>query len=266
MKRVAVLTFLLVLPGCRCTEVIDPSQPGFRAETTELDFGRVAEGNTVALEVTVVGTGRPDIDVNLETDLPFLVPTMVRVPGGSSTTFSVEFQAGNGPVTGEVRLSANTTTARVKLKGVGVRAKICVPSAPCKLSIYSLELDLCVESVAMDGSGCQPNSVCLEKGECRSGLCQGTARTCDDLDACTIDSCAMDVGCIHVSRSCPPPTAACRVSTCDATNGCGEATAADGTPCGTVDCTSAHLCVGGGCVTVPTPEGFLCGPPTPCQG
>lgn len=267
MRRALVVLLLGALAGCRCKDGgVDPTQAGFRVETKELDFGRVVEGDVAVREITVVATGVSDITVDLATDVPFNVAPLLTVPGGSSANVSVKFTAGTLPVTGEVRVSANNAKATVALKGVGVRPKVCTASAPCKVSVYSLQTDQCVESGAPEGAACQPDSVCLEKGECRSGVCQGVARACDDKDSCTIDSCAMDLGCVHTQRVCPAPTVACRVASCTALGGCGEATAPDGTPCGTVDCVKALLCVAGACTEVPTPDGFVCGSATPCQG
>jgi hypothetical protein len=265
--RFLLLAVLLGVAGCRCNGgSVEPGELGFRVETTELDFGRVLEGDEAVLKAKVVGTGRIDVDVTLATEDPFSCPASIKVPGGSTFEIEVKFHAGSTVVEKELKLTTAGGTTKVKLKGTGVRPKVCTPSAPCRLSAYSLELDACVESVAAEGSDCQPTSVCLEKGECRQGLCQGVARTCDDKDACTNDSCSNEHGCVNVTRTCPAPTAVCRVATCDSTTGCGSAVAPDGTPCGSVDCVNAHLCVASFCVVVPTPEGFVCGPPTPCQG
>ncbi len=267
MRRLWVCVLLFVASSCRCKGGgVDPTELGFTVDPVELDFGRVLEGEGVEKSVSLTALGVSEIGVELATDAPFSVQPMVTVPGGASNQFSVKFTAGSIPATGQVRLSANGGTATVKLKGVGVRPKVCVPSAACKRSTYSLELDACVETAAPEGASCQPDSVCLEKGECRMSVCQGVARGCDDKDACTVDSCAMDLGCVHSARACPSPTQPCRIASCDSMTGCGQATAPDGTPCGTVDCIKALLCVGGACAEVPTPDGFICGPATPCQG
>lgn len=265
MKRWALLV-LVAGSACRCRDGgIDPTQAGYRVETQEIDFGKVLEGDSLSKDITVIATSASDITIDLATDPPFNVQPIVNVPGGSSNTVAVKFTAGTLPVTGEVRLSANNAKATVKLKGIGVRPKVCTASGPCKVSTYQIDTDTCLETEAGEGAACQPESVCLEKGECHGGKCQGVARTCDDQSACTIDSCAMDVGCVHQMRACPAPTQACRVAACDPVMGCGTAQAPDGTPCGTVDCVKALLCVGGACTEVPTPEGFVCGAATPCQ-
>ncbi len=267
MSRLWLCVAITAVAGCRCPGgTITPTEAGFRVDTAEIDFGRVSEGGIVDRELSLVATGSADITLDLATDGPFVVQASVTIPGGSSLTVLVRFIAGTTAVIGEVRISANGAMATTKLKGVGVKPKICVASTPCKKSEYSLATDSCVESDQPEGALCQPNSLCLEKGECRAGVCQGVARQCDDDNACTDDSCSMEVGCLHSLKSCPVPTAACKVATCDAATGCGQGTAPDGQICGTLDCVNAHLCVSGACATVATPEGFVCGPATPCQG
>jgi hypothetical protein len=155
----------------------------------------------------------------------------------------------------------------VALVGEGVRPLVCVPSALCRLSSFSLEARACVEEVAADGSACTPDSVCLESGVCVEGACLGAPRTCDDADACTTDACAEGRGCVHLPRTCPTPSRPCWVAVCDAQTGCGEAPAAAGTPCGEVSCEAAHICDGAGtCARIaPAPDGLPCGPATPCR-
>src|SRR5262249_52045713 len=86
-----------------------------------------------------------------------------------------------------------------------------------------------------------------------------------DQNECTIDGCAEELGCVNATKPCPRPANPCHVATCGASTGCGETSAPDGMPCGTVDCVSANVCVLGNCITIQTPEGFPCSPPTPCQ-
>ncbi len=267
MSRLWLCVALTAVAGCRCPGgTVTPSEAGFRVDTLEIDFGRVSENGVVDRDLSIASTGTVDITLDLATDAPFFVQTSVTIPGGSSLTVPVRFIAGTTAVTGEVRISANGAKATTKLKGVGVKPKVCVASSPCKNSEYALATDSCIETDKAEGATCTPTSVCLENGECRAGVCQGVARKCDDQNACTEDSCSMEVGCIHTMKSCPAPTAACKVATCDPVTGCGQGTAPDGQICGTLDCINAHLCVSGNCSQVSTPDGFVCGPATPCQG
>lgn len=71
---------------------------------------------------------------------------------------------------------------------------------------------------------------------------------CDDDNACTVDE-AADVGCTHVPKDCPAPSA-CEVATCEPDTGeCVPEAAPDETACDDGDvCTSADVCRDGQCV------------------
>jgi hypothetical protein len=239
----------------------------FRLASSEaLDFGRVLEGTAVTRQVTLIAETRVPVSVGATAPRPFGVEAVVEIPAGSQIDLEVTFRAGNGEATADLVLSSGRQEVRVPLRGVGVRKPPCLPSAVCRVSEYSLELDRCVETVAPDEALCEPDSQCLEQGRCRAGQCLGIARRCNDNDACTSDACSMDAGCVHTRISCPPPTLPCRVPTCDPRTGCGEAVAPDGTPCGRSDCVSARVCFMGECQDVPTPEGTECGPAVACYG
>lgn len=263
-----LLVVVLTLAGCRCDQIINPVETRFRvaAESERIDFGRVLEGTVVTRQVTLIAETRVAVTVGLATKTPFSVEPVAELPGGGQLDVTVTFRAGNGEAQGELVITSGRQELTVSLRGLGVRPPVCVPSAACRLSAYSLELDRCVESIAPDEAACDPDSQCLEQGRCRMGQCLGVARRCFDNDACTADACAMDAGCVHPRITCPAPTMPCRVATCDARTGCGETTALDGTPCGAADCVSARICVLGACQEVPTPNGTECGPPVACYG
>lgn len=267
IRRAAWLCFLLpVLASCQCRTPgpVEPIELGLRVQPAELDFGRVLEGGTKVLNVTLTSATRAAISVALETEAPFEVATSAEVPGGGELEVKVTFRAGNGEVEGVLRLTVGDRSAVMKLRGVGVRPPDCRPSGVCVVSVYSLEEDRCVESQAADDAPCDPDSVCLEQGRCRAGQCLGVARRCDDNDLCTDDACAMDIGCIHTPRSCPTPGGACRVATCDARLGCGDGPAPDLTACGPQDCVEVSFCFEGTCRKQPTPEGLPCSPAIAC--
>ncbi|MDX2014214.1 MAG: hypothetical protein SFW67_28705 [Myxococcaceae bacterium] len=258
---------LALLAGCRCGPDVNQVEQRFRlASTDPLDFGRVLEGTVVTKSVTLIAETRVAVSVAAAAPRPFLVERLVDIPGGSQVELEVSFRAENGESTGELTLTSGRQEVRLALRGVGVRKPPCIPSGVCRVSEYSLELDRCVETVAPDEALCEPQSQCLEQGRCRAGQCLGVARRCNDNDACTSDACAMDAGCVHTRITCPPPTMPCRVATCDARTGCGDAVAADGTPCGRSDCVSARVCVMGECKEIATPEGTECGPAIACYG
>lgn len=264
--RLSILLALAAVSSCRCRPgPVDPVELGLRVAPTEVDFGRVLEGDTRTATVTLTASTRAPVNVALSTSDPFGVsPTEVEVPGGGDAIITVRFRAGNGASEGALTLTVGELSAQVPLRGFGVRPPPCLPSGECIISEYSLEEDRCIERQAPDDSACDPASVCLEQGRCRMGQCLGVARRCDDDDACTDDACAMDVGCIHTPHACPAPTVACQVATCDARMGCGFGNAPDLDRCGPIDCIEANFCYQGTCRRQPTPEGYPCSPAIAC--
>lgn len=267
-RRLTAALLLTGLGACRCGPDINNVDTRFRVatETQRVEFGRVLENTVVTKPVTLIAETRVAVTVGASTRAPFSVEPVIEIEGGSQIDLDVSFRAGNGESSGELVLTSGKQEIRVPLHGIGVRPPICTPSANCRMSMYSLELDKCVETVSPDETACEPDSQCLEQGRCRSGQCLGIARRCQDNDACTSDACAMDAGCVHTRITCPPPTAPCRVPTCDSRMGCGEGVAPDGMPCGGSNCTSSRVCASGNCIEVPTPEGTECGPAIACYG
>ena len=264
-SRVSVLLLLVVVGGCRCKPgPVEPIELGLRVQPSELEFGRVLEGATKTQTITLTAATRAGITVTLGTAAPFSVATSAEVPGGGDVVVPVSFRATDLEAEGVLTLTVGDRSAQLRLHGVGVRPPDCRPSAECVVSVYSLEEDRCIESQAADDAPCDPASVCLEQGRCRSGSCLGVARRCDDNDVCTDDACAMDIGCIHTAHVCPRPAGACKVATCDSRLGCGEGPAADLTECGPVNCTEVNFCFSGMCMAQPTPEGLPCSPAFAC--
>lgn len=265
MSRRVLLVLVLSLAGCRCRPgPVEPVELGFRVSPAELEFGRVLEGSSKTLTVTFSAETRAPVTVQLSTEAPFTVQPEAQIPGGSAVDVQVTFNAGSTEEERVLKMTVGDRTAELRLHGIGVRPPACVPSGECILSAYSLEEDRCIETPAPDDSACDPSSICLEQGRCRSGECLGIARRCDDGDLCTDDACSMDVGCVHTPHACPSPTAACMVATCDSRTGCGEAPAPDLTACGPLDCISVHFCMDGVCKTEPTPDGVMCSAPIAC--
>jgi Dictyostelium (slime mold) repeat len=267
VTRALAIAALCALAGCRgCDNGTGTVDPGFRVITEEVDFGRVLEGERAQRPVTLQNTTRLDIDVSASVADPFAVPVTVFLAGGSEATFQVEFRAGDAFAERTLTLEANGGEHTLQVKGTGVRPPNCTASGPCRDVRYNLEEDKCEEGPAPEGSACQTESLCLEKGECRSSMCVGVPRTCDDNDQCTVDSCSPASGCVHTPRICPLPGGQCKVATCDPTTGCGEGTAPDFTLCGAFTCTTGQFCLSGNCQTALTPDGFPCAPQTPCRG
>ncbi len=268
MRRLLTLAFALAAGSCTCRNDIGGVTPGFRVagETQSLDFGRVLEKQSATLPLSLTAETRVAVTVSMTVAAPFEVQPTVDIEGGGQVNVPVVFHAGNGPAAAEIVLQANGKEVRVPVKGVGVRPPLCVPSGTCQVSRYVLEQDQCVESLKPDDTECEPTSVCLEKGRCRSGECLGISRSCDDADPCTKDACDLKSGCVNTQKACPPLSNPCHVPICDSKKGCLEVDAADLTPCGPVNCITVSLCVAGACKTSPTPEGVQCGPAVACLG
>ncbi|RKG79902.1 hypothetical protein D7W79_09195 [Corallococcus exercitus] len=263
-----LLVLLVLVGGCRCGDepAVGGATASFRPQEEVVDFGRVLEGTQVRRSLTLVATGRAGVTVEAVTDAPFfVVVSQIVVEGSGTGTVDILFSAGNTPVEGELVLTAGRTTAKVKLIGVGVRPRPCVPTGECRDSRFDLESGQCIESPQADGASCIPGSRCQENGRCQAGVCVGQPRTCNDDNPCTVDSCSPTQGCVTESVACPVSTHPCKVGVCDRNAGCQEVDVADFSPCGAVSCKAAQVCLSGTCRTVKPPDGFVCAPATPCQ-
>ena len=265
MKRLLLTIALGSLVGCRCNQPVTPVELGFQVSPTSLEFGRVLELTTATQTVTITSTGRGSLTITASTDLPFSVPASIELPGGSDVPLEVTFRAGTTEVNGTLTLEADGKKLEVALHATGVHPLECVASAPCRISEYDLPSNTCIERVAPDRELCTPLSTCLEGGQCIAGVCQGVPRSCDDHNACTVDSCSESLGCVNTMVSCPTPGNPCHRATCDTTSGCGEENAPDTSLCGELTCMNAQICFQGRCTSVVPPDGTPCAPPTPCQ-
>ncbi len=260
---------VLAVTGCRCDGGgTGSTTAGFRTETRELDFGKTLVDAEVIRELSLQATGREEVTVVLTTTGPFRAPESAFIVGAGSTRFSVVFTAPEGVAEGVLTLTARGESFDIPLRGRGVRPLDCALEDQCKGARFDLESESCVEFDLDEGTVCVPDSLCLEDGQCREGACVGTPRACDDNNACTQDACSPEVGCVNldVSSTCPASSNPCDVPTCNPTTGCGFRTADDGLLCGSADCQFVNLCAAGACTKVPTPDGLVCSPATPCQG
>ena len=260
-----------MLASCRCGEdlPVRPARVGFQPDVWEIDFGRHLEGTRAVATLELSSTGRAEVVVEASTDSPFETEPRVVIGPGGRGVLSLAFNAGAEVVERDLvlRSEGEDDVVAVRLRGTGVRPLICTTTTLCAVSTFDLPSGTCVESVAPEGTPCVHPNPCLFNGRCSAaGQCIAEPRPCDDNNACTNDFCSPLVGCVHTQVSCPPPGALCQVATCHPTTGCGQGPAPFGTLCGAVDCVNAQICDNGACITAPTPEGFPCSPPTPCQG
>ena len=157
-RRLSWLLFVLPLvASCECVRPgpVDPIEIGLRIQPSELDFGRVLEGTTKTLNVTLTSATRAAISVELAADAPFEVSPNADVPGGGDLEVPVTFRAGSEVVEGLLRFTVGDRTAVMRLRGTGVRPPNCQPSAVCIVSVYSLEEDRCIEVLPVAG-GLEP--------------------------------------------------------------------------------------------------------------
>ncbi|MBL8919171.1 MAG: hypothetical protein JNJ54_09950 [Myxococcaceae bacterium] len=153
----------------------------------------------------------------------------------------------------------------IEARGVGLAVPDCTVTTDCRERAFDPAAGGCIERVAADGVGCGGLDRCLVNGVCRAGVCTGTARSCDDGDACTSDACDVDRGCVHEAVACAASTNPCEVALCDPRAGCRLEPVIDGAGCGPNDCQTAHVCVAGRCVQRQAPEGSICAPATACR-
>ena len=68
---------------------------------------------------------------------------------------------------------------------------------------------VCTRTDRADGTQCSDNNLCTDNDTCSDGMCQGTAKNCDDgLDCTKGDNCAPESGkCIFSANTCECRTA-----------------------------------------------------------
>ena len=117
---------------------------------------------------------------------------------------------------------------------------------------------------------CSDGNLCTENDQCSGGACQpGAAKTCDDSNICTTDTCAPLTGCVFTNNTnpCTDTNLCTTVDTCSggACVGSGTLTCNDGNVCTTDTCAPAT-----GCVftnnTVSCDDGNACSTTDQCSG
>lgn len=231
--------------------------------TQRVNFGSMVVGGTARGVVSVENQSRLSETLGVAVSAPFGGPETVELPGGASIDVPLTFAPTTaGPSEG----TAVVAGVSVTLVGTGLVAPACV-SGSCDVATVDPTTGQCVHMPLGEGAACTSTDGCIVDGACHAGQCVGTARDCDDHDACTTDACARGSGCVHVdtTASCPAVSDPCRAPSCDPRTGCGSAPVADGTPCGAISCTLANVCLQGTCRQVVPPDGFTCTEATPCQ-
>lgn len=166
-------------------------------------------------------------------------------------------------------------------KGGDVR--LCQP--PVCNTVLCQPAEGCVFTPRADGLPCSVANACITGGKCSSGKCVGSALSCDDNNACTLDYCDVVSGCKNVPRSgscgdskgcvdlvCDSgkcvahPTVCsdgnpCTADACDPTlNSCSFKVLANGAACSADGCLTSASCVFGVC----NGKAKLCDDGNPC--
>jgi hypothetical protein len=234
--------------------VVTPVADGdLLVEPTSLSL-RAWVGTSTSGTVTLTNTGKVTRVVPVEgLAPPFSGSSSVEVGGGSSVDVAIGFTP-TAPGTSHVDVSFGGLV--VALDGEARAVPPC-QSEVCRAGRFDFTLERCVLEPMADGTACGTRCV---SGQCRAGTCIGTAVSCDDDDACTIDACDEARGCQRSARACPQPVNRCLVGACDAQRGCIETPVADGTVCGRIDCLAdtAEICLNAQCVVRSRPQGRPC--------
>jgi hypothetical protein len=267
VRTVALATLVLSLIACR--------GPSLSGADGEVSFARAAQhlgdawvGVEVSARVVVQNHGRSELPVSWEVPEGFTVDLLpLSLPSGD-TELTVRFAHREpGLYKGILRVKAERSPASsIVLSALSLELPACNAPGPCSTWTFDLALGECVETVAPDGMSCDAGSHCVLDATCQQGRCVGTARTCDDGNACTLNTCNALTGCEFPPAPPCPGDGKCGLGVCHPSTGCSTVPAQDGTVCGQVACDAAEVCIGGACVIRDPPDGFICAEASPCQG
>ncbi len=139
----------------------------------------------------------------------------------------------------------------------------CDDSNLCTSGDACTEAGVCAGVPVEAGTPCDDGSLCTSNEVCKAQLdgsvaCEGTAKDCDDRNACTLDTCDPATGaCGRAPLDCNDRNA-CTAETCDPERGCVRAPV--DVPCGTGAgaCSYGHHCEGGNCIAEPGCPSYVC--------
>jgi hypothetical protein len=263
--RFLSLLALCALSACRDAK-LSTSLGELVVQPQAVDFGTAFVGHRDVTALELRNAGRQTLVVRLELAAPFDAPEQVTVMAGTTETVELGVTAtAPGRVAGALFVRVGEGLQEFPVQAVAVDAPSC-EARDCRTVVFNPTTGACEETVVEDGTGCGAGNQCLFDGVCRSGVCVGTARDCDDGNACTTDACSAATGCVHEAVTCPASRRDCESPVCVPATGCGFEPALDGTSCGPNDCSTARVCINAACVTRPAPEGSQCAPATACQG
>jgi hypothetical protein len=285
MRRFLVLLWASSL-GTACLpgdDTVDLLSPVARLEVGDvvLDYGEVALGEMVERDVALRNAGETRLAWKTSLDDATAGFALHAAAGhlgpGQNTLVHVYFlgtQQGPARTTLVVQADGPTPDGGPAPVTVLLRATVSAPAGcedgnPCTRDVVDPRLPGGCDHVPVAGP-CDDGNACTRGDTCVLGACAGTAVTCDDGVACTLDTCDPGLGCLAL-----PSAAACTdgdpctQDACDpgapaGTDGCSHQVATDGTLCGLPTCAQVPVCVAGACALLPTPDGFPCDDGNPC--
>jgi hypothetical protein len=266
--RFLAVVILALCAGCR-SDRISGSTGELSFVNKRVEFPRTVVGYPTSASIEILNGGRTVRAVTLTTTAPFsLQSTTFEVPGGMSVKVEATFDpAAAGEIEELVKLESGDQVLEATLAGPAELPPACADKGACWHQTYDHATGSCVQVNEPDASACSSGTACLLNSQCIEGECVGTAKDCDDHDACTTDACDAAGGCIHFSATakCGASSNACQAPACDPVLGCTFTDAPDGTSCGPSDCSTADICLLGQCKTVSVSDGAACGTQSPCQ-
>jgi hypothetical protein len=267
MRALALATVFLFV-GCKVDRVA-ASASTLALGADRVVFPRTFVGYPTKATLELRNEGTPVRVAELQASTPFAAEAgPVELAGGSSVQVTLTFAPQTaGDFEGTVQVESEGQSLVATLAGTAEPVPACQPSGPCWRAQFDLEAQGCVATKKENGAACADDSPCLVASVCIDGACVGSAKDCDDHDACTTDACDPVTGCVHFAATgrCGASTDPCQVPTCDSEKGCGFVDAADGTRCGPADCSTAQVCMLGVCKQLVVSDGAACGVPSPCQ-
>jgi hypothetical protein len=184
------LLFMLALAtGCQ-VDRIKELKGQFKLNPESIDMGAHVIGTKSSAALTLENSSRFSVNFVVSSSNNSFVPktdSNLSVTGTSS--ISIEFIPTQlGPVSADITIDIEGIQYVSKISGEGVPVPNCPNVNQCVKSVFSLTTESCVETLVADGTAC--SDVCLTDSFCKAGACVGTQKTCDDSNACTVDSCA----------------------------------------------------------------------------
>lgn len=250
--------FVFALAACDCVGpgLNNTPPPELAINPARLVLPDTYVGHPASATIRVANVGGQDASAEVRADAPFVSSvSSVQIVRGGFHEFTVEIPA-TDPGYFERVLRIGSVEVPVEARVNKVPA--CLTPSVCSNASFDPVVHACVVTPHPEGKSCSTR--CVLDGACIEGTCRGQFQPCDDGDACTLDACNEESGCIYLYRECVAPGDPCKVARCDSVLGCVAEVAPDGTLCGADDCRAAQVdvCIAGQCTSRPRPDTGRC--------